>query len=65
MAARASLRFAAGTASSGLQQSEKKLAEQAGETGLRLHVSNALWGQNGYKFLPDFLNILAENYAPV
>ena len=27
-----------------------------------LHIVNALWGQTGYTFLPEFLEILAENY---
>jgi serpin B len=29
----------------------------------RLHIANALWGQTGYSFLPDFLDLLAENYG--
>lgn len=29
----------------------------------RLHVTNALWGQQGYGFLPAFLAVLAENYG--
>jgi len=29
----------------------------------RLHIANALWGQSGYSFLPDFLDLLAENYG--
>jgi len=28
----------------------------------RLHIVNALWGQTGYSFLPDFLDLLAEVY---
>jgi serpin B len=28
-----------------------------------LHVANALWGQVGFTFLPDFLDILAQNYG--
>ncbi len=31
--------------------------------GFRLNIVNALWGQKDYKFLPDFLDILAENYG--
>ena len=36
----------------------------AGETRqyFRLNIANALWGQQGYEFLPDFLDVLAENY---
>jgi len=29
----------------------------------RLHITNALWGQTGYAFLPEFLDTLAENYG--
>jgi serpin B len=29
----------------------------------RLDIVNALWGQEGYEFLPEFLDILAENYG--
>ena len=27
----------------------------------RLNIANAVWGQHGYGFLPDFLDVLAEN----
>ena len=29
----------------------------------QLNIANAIWGQNGYKFLPTFLDTLAENYG--
>ncbi|GAG46773.1 unnamed protein product, partial [marine sediment metagenome] len=29
----------------------------------QLHVANTLWGQDGYGFLPDFLDVLAANYG--
>ena len=29
----------------------------------RLNTANALWGQDGYHFLPDFLDLLAEHYG--
>lgn len=29
----------------------------------RLRIANSLWGQAGYKFLPAFLDTLAENYG--
>lgn len=29
----------------------------------RLNIANALWGQVGYQFLPQFLDTLAENYG--
>jgi len=31
--------------------------------GFRLNIANAIWGQTGYSFLPQFLDILAENYG--
>lgn len=31
--------------------------------GFILKNTNALWGEKGYKFLPSFLDILAENYG--
>ena len=31
--------------------------------GFRLNIVNAIWGQKDYKFLPGFLDILAENYG--
>ncbi|MFC2036407.1 serpin family protein [Chloroflexota bacterium] len=31
--------------------------------GFRLNIVNALWGQDGYKFLSEFLDILAEHYG--
>jgi serpin B len=31
--------------------------------GFRLNVVNAIWGQNNYDFLSDFLDVLAENYG--
>ncbi|MBM3150149.1 MAG: serpin family protein, partial [Chloroflexi bacterium] len=31
--------------------------------GFRLNIVNAIWGQKGYKFLPEFLDTLAQNYG--
>jgi serine protease inhibitor len=31
--------------------------------GFRLNVVNALWGQQGYQFLPAFLDLLSQNYG--
>ena len=31
--------------------------------GFRLNIANALWGQQGYQFLPGFLDLLAQNYG--
>jgi len=33
------------------------------EKGFRLNIVNAIWGQQGYPFLTDFLDVLAENYG--
>ena len=29
----------------------------------RLNIANALWGQQGYRFLDDFTTVIAENYG--
>ncbi len=31
--------------------------------GFRLNIVNALWGQQGYNFVPAFLDVLAQNYG--
>ena len=31
--------------------------------GFRLHVVNAIWGQQGFKFTPQYLDTLATNYG--
>lgn len=31
--------------------------------GFRLNIVNAIWGQQDYQFLADFLDVLAENYG--
>lgn len=33
------------------------------EKGFRLNIVNAIWGQEDYEFLAEFLDILAENYG--
>jgi serpin B len=33
------------------------------DKGFRLHIVNAIWGQQDYQFLPAFLDVLAENYG--
>ena len=38
-------------------------AEGKDEGGFRLHIVNAIWGQQGTQFLDDFLDTLAENYG--
>ena len=36
--------------------------EKDGE-GFRLNLANAIWGQSGYQFTPEFLDVLALNYG--
>lgn len=31
--------------------------------GFKLNIANALWGQRGYAFLDDYLDVLGRNYA--
>jgi serpin B len=38
-------------------------AEGKDGEGFRLNIVNAIWGQEGYEFLPEFLDVLAENYG--
>ncbi|NIN66973.1 MAG: serpin family protein, partial [Anaerolineae bacterium] len=33
------------------------------DRGFRLNIANSIWGQTGYSFLPQFLDVLAENYG--
>jgi serpin B len=33
------------------------------EKGFRLNIVDAIWGQEGYEFLSDFLDVLADNYG--
>lgn len=40
---------------------ENSESQERGE--FRLNIANAIWGQKGYAFLPDFLDELAENYG--
>lgn len=38
--------------------------EQGGDNeGFRLSITNSVWGQEGYEFLQEFLDVLAENYG--
>ncbi|MBL7065089.1 MAG: serpin family protein [Anaerolineae bacterium] len=38
-------------------------AEGKDGEGFRLNIVNATWGQEGFQFLPEFLDTLAENYG--
>jgi len=39
------------------------LTSYDGADAFQLNIANAIWGQEGYKFLPAFLDTLAENYG--
>ena len=38
-------------------------AQGTDEEGFRLNIVNALWGQEDFEFLPEFLDLVAENYG--
>jgi serpin B len=38
-------------------------AEGKDDKGFRLNIVNAIWGQEDYEFLAEFLDVLAENYG--
>ena len=38
-------------------------AEGKDDEGFRLNIVNALWGQGGCSFLPEFLDVLGESYG--
>jgi len=38
-------------------------AEGKDEEGFRLHIVNSIWGQQDFRFLAEFLDVLAENYG--
>jgi serpin B len=42
--------------------SRGEVAEDYYGEGFQLNIVNAIWGQKDYKFLSEFLDILAENY---
>jgi len=43
--------------------SRGEVAEDSDWKGFQLNVTNAIWGQKDYEFLPEFLDVLAENYG--
>jgi serpin B len=45
-----------------LAQRGKQAKNRRGE-GFQLNIANAIWGQVGYEFLAEFLDVLAENYG--
>jgi serpin B len=38
-------------------------AQGADGEGFRLNIANDIWGQQGYEFLPAYLDLLAQNYG--
>ena len=38
-------------------------ANNNNNTGFRLNIANAIWGQDGFPFLPAYLDLLAQNYG--
>lgn len=40
----------------------QRAATAEGDDAFRLHIADSLWGQQGYSFLPEFLDVLARNY---
>jgi len=54
------------TAINALDQSlAEQAAEKAGEDAgpFHLNIANSIWGQRGYSFLPEYLDLLSENYG--
>lgn len=48
-----------------LQQAFSALRQQlnANDKGAELRIANRLWGQSGYKFLPDYLHLTKDRYG--
>lgn len=42
---------------------EARVSQAREGTPFELNVANSLWGQQGFPFLPGFLDLLAENYG--
>ncbi len=42
---------------------EEAAGEEDSKGNFRLNIANSIWGQEGYEFLPAFLDVLAENYG--
>ena len=39
------------------------VAEEQDEDRFQLSIANCIWGQSGYSFLPEFLDVLGQNYG--
>ena len=48
---------------SGFNALDLRLANEGGADGFTLRIANSLWGQDGYPFLGEFLDVLAANYG--
>ena len=47
-----------------LELASRSGGEQGGDDeGFQLSIANSVWGQEGYEFLDEFLNVLAESYG--
>jgi len=46
-----------------LARREQTAAGQGQGQGFRLNVANSIWGQNGFPFRADYLDLLADNYG--
>lgn len=44
-------------------RNETPTEEESEEIAFQLRIANAIWGQAGYSFRPEFLDTLAENYG--
>lgn len=47
----------------GLDTTLTSCGDDEAEDAFQLNIANAIWGQEGYKFLPTFLDTLAESYG--
>jgi len=43
--------------------SQAKKAEETPEPDFELNIANAVWAQQGYPYLPEYLDLLAQNYG--
>ncbi len=50
-------------ASRGQKPGSTPNSDSEGDRYFRLNIANVVWGQDGHHFLPDFLDLLAENYG--
>lgn len=46
-----------------IEESQEKPMEESGGDEFQLNIANSIWGQAGYDFEQEFLDILARNYG--